>query len=98
MDTFTSKPLAKVTINAVPSKQQDKPKEKVSSSSEPSAPIEAKITPRITRGANKETKESKEEFYDDFPIDIIKKYNLKISKARREEIYKSRKTRKTNLK
>jgi hypothetical protein len=51
----------------------------------------------VTRGANRENVEVEEEFYDDFPIEIIKKYNLKISNKRKEEIYLSRR-RKTNLK
>jgi hypothetical protein len=62
-----------------------------------SAVIETKIEPRVTRGANRENVEVEEEFYDDFPIEIIKKYNLKISNKRKEEIYLSRR-RKTNLK
>jgi len=54
------------------------------------AAVDTKIEPRVTRGANRDqqqvNKSVEEEFYDDFPIEIIKKYNLKISNKRKEEI------------
>ena len=51
---------------------------------------EKKISPRVTRGTNKDQDEAEDGFYDDFPVEIIKKFNLKISNKRKGEIYKSR--------
>ena len=50
------------------------------------AAVDTKIEPRVTRGQQQVNKSVEEEFYDDFPIEIIKKYNLKISNKRKEEI------------
>jgi hypothetical protein len=50
------------------------------------AAVDNKIEPRVTRGQQQVNKTVEEEFYDDFPIEIIKKYNLKISNKRKEEI------------
>lgn len=83
-------------IKPVAIKQEDK----VESGSETPA-VDTKIEPRVTRQQRDQkqanSKQVEEEFYDDFPIEIIKKYNLKISNKRKEEIAMGRR-RKTNLK
>ena len=89
------KPIIKL-INATV-KQEDK----VEAEEQSEVVVDTKIEPRVTRGAQRDQKQVNnsvtEEFYDDFPIEIIKKYNLKISNKRKEEIALGRR-RKTHLK
>ena len=91
--------MPKPTIKPITAtvKQEDK----VEAEEQPEVAVDTKIEPRVTRGAQRDQKQVNnsvtEEFYDDFPIEIIKKYNLKISNKRKEEIALGRR-RKTNLK